>query len=55
VNENPPPNDDPVTCKRCGDAVKLLTALPRTGDQPAYRIFECSACGAVDWKPQTAK
>jgi len=28
---------------------ELLSFIPRFGDQPAYRIFECSACKALTW------
>ena len=36
-------------CAKCGAVTELLTFLPRFGDEPAYRIFECSACKALTW------
>jgi hypothetical protein len=36
-------------CERCGAATTLATFLPRFGDRPAYRIFDCPACKALTW------
>jgi hypothetical protein len=41
------PNDPP--CERCGDDVRLLTVLPRTGEQPTFRIFGCASCSFIRW------
>lgn len=49
---NPPdeaPPGNPRLCKRCGQAVELTTILPRFGEQPKYSIFQCAACGCMDW------
>jgi ribosomal protein S27AE len=37
------------TCPRCGESTKLGTILPRFGDYPTYHLFECAACGYVEW------
>ena len=56
-------NDDPKTkteqnrsrvkltcaCSRCGAVMELQIAIDRFGEQPAYKIFRCENCGAVDW------
>ena len=56
-------NDDPKTvrndrrvkltcaCSRCDNVMELQIAIERFGEQPAYKIFWCEACGAVDWIP----
>jgi hypothetical protein len=31
--------------------MELQIAVERFGEQPAYKIFRCEACGAVDWMP----
>jgi hypothetical protein len=36
-------------CARCSKTMHLLTAIARFGDQPAYNIFRCVTCGAIDW------
>jgi hypothetical protein len=36
-------------CNRCGQPTILVTALPRFGDTPAYDIFQCNVCNAVQW------
>jgi hypothetical protein len=36
-------------CERCGEAASLATFIPRFGDKPPYRIFECGACKALTW------
>lgn len=36
-------------CERCGAAATLATFIPRFGDRPAYRIFDCAACKALTW------
>ena len=41
-----PPQSDPA-CEKCASATELLTFIPRFGDRPAYRIFEC--CRALTW------
>jgi hypothetical protein len=33
--------------------MQLLTHLPGTSDHPAYRIFNCCACGALEWHEKT--
>jgi DNA-directed RNA polymerase subunit M/transcription elongation factor TFIIS len=48
-----PPNERAASadekCAKCGEATELLTTLPRFGDSPAYRIFQCLACRYVNW------
>jgi hypothetical protein len=48
-------NDSRVTltcaCTRCDAVMELRIAIGRFGDQPAYKIFRCEACGAVEWLP----
>ena len=36
-------------CNRCGRPTTLATVLPRCGDTPAYNIFQCNVCNAVQW------
>ncbi len=36
-------------CQRCRSGMELLTRLPATGENPAYRIFGCTACYFVEW------
>jgi hypothetical protein len=48
------PDDNKTTepnqpCERCGKATTLATFIPRFGDRPAYRIFDCPACKALTW------
>ena len=56
VDDDPKPargNEVKLTCacSRCGAVMELQIAIDRFGDQPAYKIFRCEACGAVDWMP----
>ena len=47
-----PPDDSPdnsPACKRCGQAIELAAVLPRFGERPTYKIFNCAACGLIDW------
>jgi hypothetical protein len=54
-------DDDPKTktstvkltcaCSRCDNVMELQIAIERFGEQPAYKIFRCENCGAVDWVP----
>jgi hypothetical protein len=34
-------------CCRCGQPTTLATVLPRFGETPAYDIFQCNVCNAV--------
>jgi hypothetical protein len=36
-------------CEKCGAVAELATFVPRFGERPAYRIFECEACKALTW------
>ena len=36
-------------CEKCGETAELLSFIPRFGERPAYRIFECGACKALTW------
>jgi hypothetical protein len=40
---------NPQECSKCGAAAELLSFIPRFGERPAYRIFECGACKALTW------
>ena len=39
-------------CSRCGKPTALSIVLPRYGDTPAYDIFQCNVCNAVQWVAQ---
>ena len=36
-------------CRRCRAALEVALHLPARIGQPAYAIFRCAACGAVEW------
>jgi len=38
-------------CSRCDEVMELQIAIDRFGDRPAYKIFRCDYCGAVEWMP----
>jgi hypothetical protein len=44
----PPPQSE-QNCEKCGQPADLTAFLPRFGDRPAYRIFDCPACKALTW------
>jgi len=44
----PPPQPE-QKCEKCGQPAELVNFIPRFGDQPAYRIFDCPACKALTW------
>jgi hypothetical protein len=46
--KNKPPSEPP-NCDNCGQLTKLLTVIPRLGDTPKYRIFECDTCRVLKW------
>jgi DNA-directed RNA polymerase subunit M/transcription elongation factor TFIIS len=52
------PSDDPSkstsprelpNCNQCGKPTNLVTVIPRLGDSPTYRIFECQSCNVLKW------
>jgi hypothetical protein len=48
------PDDDKAPepeqkCEKCGQLAGLASFIPRFGDRPAYRIFECGACNGLTW------
>jgi hypothetical protein len=45
---------DGPKCAKCGGSTSLVAFLPRFGERPAYRIFECRACKALVWIAETA-
>jgi len=53
------PTDDTAklgpACAKCGGATEPLNFIPRFGDQPAYRIFECVGCKALTWIAEVIK
>jgi hypothetical protein len=42
------PNSEPRRCKRCG-AVLGSEATTKFGNQPAYDVYLCAACGFIEW------
>jgi hypothetical protein len=36
-------------CSRCDNVMELQLAIERFREQPAYKIFRCENCGAVEW------
>jgi len=38
-------------CSCCDNVMELQIAIERFGEQPAYKIFRCENCGAVEWMP----
>jgi len=53
--ENPKATDKPIdgpSCNRCGGVLKPAAMLAKSFDHPAYKIFECEACGCFDWVTQ---
>jgi hypothetical protein len=46
--ERPPPDATP-NCEKCGQPTALVTVIGRLGKVPAYRIFRCDACEALQW------
>jgi hypothetical protein len=48
VPDDPPPDETP-NCDKCGQPTALVTVIGRLGKVPAYRIFRCNACEALQW------
>jgi predicted RNA-binding Zn-ribbon protein involved in translation (DUF1610 family) len=44
-----PCNPEPRHCKRCGAVLGPGTVATRFGDQPAYEVYVCAACGFIGW------
>jgi predicted RNA-binding Zn-ribbon protein involved in translation (DUF1610 family) len=44
-----PNNPEPRRCKRCGAVLGPGTVTTRFGDQPAYEVYVCGACGFIGW------
>jgi hypothetical protein len=40
-------------CAKCGGKTALETFLPRFGERPAYRLFECRSCRTMVWIAET--
>lgn len=51
-NTRPPTGHQPL-CERCGEALQVAMHLPARLGQPAYEIFNCLACGFIDWVAQS--
>ena len=47
--EDPPPNQAPKHCRKCGSALGSGTVTTRFGDRPAYDVYVCAACGFIEW------
>ena len=43
------PSDEAPNCDKCGQPTSLLALIPRFGDQPTYRIFQCDGCRILKW------
>jgi hypothetical protein len=48
-------NTEVPNCTKCSRPTKLLTVLPRFGEQPTYLIFECVGCKSTNWIAQRAR
>jgi hypothetical protein len=44
----PTPQPD-QKCEKCGELADLAGFIPRFGERPAFRIFDCPACRALTW------
>jgi hypothetical protein len=55
VDDDPKPERSNVkltcACSRCDAVMELQIAIERFSEQPAYKIFRCDGCGAVEWLP----
>jgi uncharacterized Zn finger protein len=36
-------------CKNCGEPTRLATVIPKFDQSPTYSIYQCDACGYVNW------
>lgn len=55
-NENAKPATAlPRVCQRCGATLHVALHLSERIGQPAYDIFRCTVCGAVEWVAQDQK
>ncbi len=48
-----PPTSPQPLCERCGQALQAALHLPARLKQPAYDIFNCTACGFIAWVAQS--
>ena len=39
-------------CAKCGAAMEFVAYLPRFGQTPAYRFFECPLCKTMISEPE---
>ena len=46
--DRPPPEPE-QKCEECGQPAEFASFIPRFGDRPAFRIFDCPACKALTW------
>jgi DNA-directed RNA polymerase subunit M/transcription elongation factor TFIIS len=37
-----------LRCKRCSEAMTLVTVLSKFADRPRFKIFRCTACDFYD-------
>jgi hypothetical protein len=49
ADDKPPPSEVEPRCEKCSGVTALLSFIPRFGNRPGYRIFECDACKALTW------
>ena len=36
-------------CKKCGGCSTHALTIPRTADNDAYEVYQCTECNYVDW------
>ena len=49
ADDAPAPPETEPKCTKCNGATAFLSFIPRFGERPALRIFECGACNALTW------
>jgi hypothetical protein len=55
MSTDAPPPQPQQKCEKCGEPADFASFIPRFGEQPAYRIFECTACKALTWIAEAIK
>jgi hypothetical protein len=46
--ESVPNSADELRCKRCSEAMMLVTVLSKFSDRPRFKVFRCTACDFYD-------
>jgi hypothetical protein len=52
MSDQPPKGGAPPHCNRCQVPMRSVIAIPLVDEPRRAQIFECSACGKLEFRPE---